>query len=87
MRIIFKDTTMKERARLVYDGIKFAVQETNVENAIYPIRDIEIETDRDVNDIINIMGTNRNIEYDMRGGAVIYRTDLAKKEIENEELI
>ena len=66
MRVIFKDTTMKERARLIYDRIKFAVQETNVENAIYPIRDIEIETDKDINDIITIMGTDRNIEYDMR---------------------
>ena len=87
MRIIFKDTTMKERARLVYDGIKFAVQETNVENAIYPIRDIEIETDKNIEDIITIMGTERNIEYDMKGGAVVYRTDLVETEIKNEELI
>lgn len=87
MRIIFKDTTMKERARLTYEGIQFNVLETTIKNAVYPIRDIEIETDKDINEIINIMGMDRKIEYNIRGGAVVYRTDLAKDEVENEELI
>ena len=87
MRIIFKDTTMKERARLVYDGIVFTVMETDIENIVYPIRDIEVETDMDINNIINIMGTNRTVEYDMRGGAIVYRTDLMSDVVENEELI
>jgi hypothetical protein len=81
MKIIIKDTTMKERALLAYAGYEYAVLETNVENAVYPIRDVEIITETKIEDILPILEHKRNIEYDMKGGVIAYRDDIAKKEM------
>ena len=81
MRIIIKDTNMKERAKLAYVGIEYAVLETNVENAINPIRDVEIITETKIDDILTILEHERNIEYDMKGSVVAYREDMMEKEM------
>ena len=81
MKIIIKDTTMKERALLAYAGYEYTVLETNVENAVYPIRNIEIITETRIEDILPILEHKRNIEYDMKGGVIAYRDDIAKKEM------
>ena len=81
MKIIIKDTTMKERALLAYAGYEYTVLETNVENAVYPIRDVEIITETKIEDILPILEHKRNIEYDMKGGVIAYKDDIAKKEM------
>ena len=81
MRIIIKDTNMKERARIAYAGIEYTVLETNVENAVYPIRDIEIITETKIEDILPILEHKRNIEYDMKGGVIAYRNNITEKEM------
>lgn len=81
MKIIIKDTTMKERALLAYAGYEYEVLETNVENAVYPIRDVEIITETKIEDILPILEHKRNIEYDMKDGVIAYRDDIAKKEM------
>lgn len=81
MRIIIKDTTMKERARIAYAGIEYAVLDTNMENVVYPIRDIEIITETKIEDILPMLEYTRNIEYDMKGGVVAYREDITEKEM------
>lgn len=72
---------MKERALLAYAGYEYEVLETNVENVVYPIRDVEIITETKIEDILPILEHKCNIEYDMKGGVIAYREDITEKEM------